>query len=139
MQAITKFKAKDGKEFSSESECSKYELLIDKTKSIMSRLSSPPKNFNNGEYIQHNKADLKIVKLEILKLISGYIDHAWVQQTIDNIDGTHPSYVGRLVGEYNIAPLSDAWGRIYCTDKEGREWNQPYFVENPPEQPKLVS
>jgi hypothetical protein len=52
------------------------------------------------------------------------------QQTIDN-ETVHSSYVGRLLGDYGIRPLENAWYRFSCVDKQYREWGQPYFATNP--------
>lgn len=133
MEAITKFKAKDGIEFVSEQECVEYELLIDEVNSIMSSLPNRPdgSDFANGSgYVQHDKTILQRVRLRLLFVCQRYIDHKWIQQTINN-ENVHPSYVGRLIDEYGINPLSKAWYRFLCMDSNSREWGQPYFATNP--------
>jgi len=133
MKEITKYKAVDGTEFNSPQTCTEYEALIDTVKDIMSELPPLPENdgcsfVNGGGFIQHDLIILRHVKHSLLELMKKYIDHEWVQQTIDD-DNVHPSWVGRMVDDNR--PLRDAWHRIYCTDKLGREWGQPYYVENP--------
>lgn len=135
METITKFKAIDGKEFTSEQECLKYESLIRKVDGIMALLPPTPDNdgcsFANGDgYIQHDKAKLKNAQVQILELCKDYIDHKWIQQTIDD-ESVRPSYVGRLIDDYNIRPLNKAWFRFMCVDKQNREWGQPYYANNP--------
>ncbi len=135
METITKFKAIDGTEFTSETECLKYESLIRKVDSIMALLPPTPNNdgcsFANGDgYIKHDKAKLRNAQIQILELCKEYIDHKWIQQTIDD-ESVHPSYVGRLIDDYNIRPINKAWFRFMCVDKKSREWGQPYYANNP--------
>lgn len=137
MKKIEKYKAIDGTEFNNENECLDYENLIKKVDNIMAELPPLPKDdgcrFSNGEgFVQHNKTILRKVQINLLKLAQKHIDHKWLQQTIDD-ENVHPSYVGRLIDDYNIRPLNKAWHRFMCIDKLGREWGQPYFALNPNE------
>ena len=133
MQTITKFKAIDGVEFTDKQECIKYELLIDRVNSIMNTLPKHPDScdFSNGiGYLQHDKTTLRNAKVSLLTICKEYIDHKWIQQSIDG-DTVHPSWVGRLLGDYGIRPLERAWNRFQCIDSKYREWGQPYFAYNP--------
>ena len=137
MKKIAKWVAIDGTEFNEEQKCIDYENLISKVKSIEAKLPSIPDttDFSNGDgYIQHDEVVTNSVRVEILELCKGYIDHKWVQQSID--DSTiHPSYVARLLDDYNIRPISNLWYRFHCIDKKYREWGQPYFAANPDKAP----
>lgn len=142
MEQIIKFRAIDGKEFSDEWQCVKYEQLYEKVDDIMSLLPPKPNNdncnFANGEgFFQHNKATLRKVEIQILELCKVYIDHDWIQSAIDG-EKVHPSNIARLLGDYNIKPIDNAWGRFMCIDKYSREWGQPYYANNP-EEGKQVS
>jgi len=133
METIQKFKAIDGKEFKSKEDCLEHELLIERVDSIMSVLTETPDDtdFGNGEgFIQHDHSILGIAKIKILEICKEYIDHKWIQETIDD-ENIHPSYVGRLIDDYYIGPLNSAWHRFMCIDKDSREWGQPYFANNP--------
>lgn len=137
MEVITKFKAIDGTEFKKESDCLKYELLIKRVDDIMALLPPKPNDdgckFSNGSgYLQHEKTVLRNAQLQLLEICKEYIDHKWIQQTIDD-ENVHCSYVGRLLSDYNIKPLNNAWHRFSCIDKQQREWGQPYFALNPNE------
>lgn len=135
MKTITKFQAIDGVEFYTDSECLNYERLICAVENIMGELEQPPDDkdckFANGDgFIQHDKVTLSRVRIDLLKEIKKHIDHKWVQQSIDD-ESIHPSWVARLISDYNIRPLSNAWYRFQCIDVRGREWGQPYFANNP--------
>jgi len=141
MEKITKFKAVDGREFKTETECLDYERLIVEVETIMKSLKPTPKdsgcNFENGHsFVQQQKKIVKLTRLNLLNVIKRYIDHKWITQSIED-DTVHPSWVARLVGGTDLCPLSDAWYRISNIDKESREWGQGYFVENPEKSPAL--
>ena len=141
MEKITKFKAIDGREFKTEKECLDYESLIAEVETIMKALKPTPKddgcNFANGySFVQQQKGIVKLTRLNLLNVIKRYIDHKCITQSMED-DTVHPSWVGRLVGETDLRPLSDAWYRISNIDKESREWGQGYFVENPDKSPAL--
>ena len=143
MKVITKYVANNGIEFVTEKECVEQDALICQVEKIMNGIAPLTKKddgcrFANGYYfIQQDLNSVNEVKRKILTLIKVYVNHQWVDDTL-NKENIHPSYVGRLVGEYsNIRPLSDAWYRISNIDKLGREWGQGYFVENPDKSPAL--
>ncbi len=137
MEIITKYRAIDGVEFNDKDKCLEYEALISQVKLIMSQLQEKPTDdgcsfSNGGGYLQHSKTLVRKVKVQILELCKDYIDHKWIQQAIDD-ETVHPSWVGRLVSDYGIRPLNEAWGRFSCMDKKCREWGQPYYANNPEE------
>ena len=147
MKVITKYVANDGIEFATEKECLEQDALIVQVEKIMNVMVPLPKEddgcrFVNGCYfIQQDLNSVNEVKRKILTLIKVYINHQWVDDTL-NKKNIHPSYVARLVGDCShsrpfIRPLSDAWYRISNIDKLGREWGQGYFVENPDKSPAL--
>lgn len=134
MKKIQKYQADDGVEFNDKKTCEDYELLCAKVKIVMSQLPSKPDDdgcrFSNGHgFIQHTEVVVTKVKLELLDLIGTQISHPWIEQTRSGI--AHLSYVGRLLDDYGIRPLSNAWNRLYCIDVYFREWGQPYYAINP--------
>lgn len=136
MKQITRYIAEDSTSFGSKQECSEYETLCERVKKIMSQLSEPPLDencqFANGYgYIQHNPVVFRKVRNELLDEFSTKIDHKWITQS--KSDGAHPSWVGRLVSDYNIKAYYTAWHRIQCTDKDFREFGQVYYAEHPNE------
>lgn len=135
MEVITKYKAVDGHEFRTEHECIAYEALIISTLAIMDQLPKKPKDdgcrFSNGHgYLQHDKETFDKVKKELLHLFATKVDHKWIQQSIDG-ENIHPSWVARIIGDYNLNPFHEAWYRIQCVDRNYREWGQPYFANTP--------
>ena len=135
MEVIIKYKSIDGREFASETDCIKHELIIKEVDEIMSVLPHRPDSidFTNGDgYIQHDKDKLKKVKINLLTFAKKHINHEWIQKTIDD-ENSHPSFVARLFEDYSVLPLQKAWDRFYCVDSEFREWGQPYFAINPTE------
>lgn len=134
MEKIIKYKTIDGEEFENKEDGENHESLIDRVGNLMSLLPKTPNtDFFNGEgFIQHDRKNLIRVRRNLLEICKEYIDHNWIHQTIDN-ETVDPSWVARLLGDYNIRPLCKAWNRFYCIDNKYREWGQPYFALNPEE------
>lgn len=131
---IIKYRAIDGKEFENQGKCQNYEDLIDAVNKIMSRLKPRPvndnNNFENGVgCIQHDPLILSATKKELLELMKLYINHHWIQQTIDD-DNVHTSYISRLLSDYGIRPFEQAWYRFTCIDRDNIEWGQPFFANH---------
>jgi len=135
MKTIQKWQAVDGCEFTEERKCIDYENTINRVQKIIDRLPKPPEddgcNFANGHgYIKHDAQTFISVWNDLLDEFATIIDHRWIKKSKDL--QAHPSYVGRLVGDYNVAPYWKAWNRIQNTDiKTFREFGQPYFTSNP--------
>jgi hypothetical protein len=135
MIEIVKYKANDGNEFDTKEKCIERDNLILKVDNIMRMLPELPINddcdFANGKgYIKHDRLKTGVAKLRLLELCKEHVDHKWIQQTIDD-DNVHPSYVSRILGDYSISPLSNAWHRFTNIDSRFREWGQPCFANNP--------
>ena len=134
MQQITKWKADDGCEFAGMVECLAYESLCAQVDAIMTAFPCRPKNdgcrfSNGGGFIQLSEDVVKDVRCKLLDIIATKINHRWIEEARDM--RVHPPYVARLVGELNLKPLYQAWGRVGCIDKQWREWGQPYYATNP--------
>lgn len=132
MIAVTKYKAEDGTEFGDPKKCADYEASCMRIADIMSQLHPKPDtcDFSNGSgFIQHNPEAVRAVTIALCQEAQRFTDHKWLQETIDNPE-VHPSWVGRLIGEYDHSAINSAWYRISCIDKQGREWGQPYYREH---------
>ncbi len=133
MKAITKYQAKDGAVFDTESDAIDHEKICDEIDAIMLALPPRPDNdecrFVNGQgYIQHKPEVFWVVRANLLKVASRFTDHEWIKKSIAD-SSVHPSFAHRIIGEFS-SPLSTAWYRIMCVDKNLREWGQPYFADN---------
>ena len=142
MKVIIKYAANDNSEWQTEAEALKRDALLLEVESIMCKLKPKPIKdegckFANGYYfIQQDSVIVKKVRFDFLELVKKYINHKWVEQT-QNGEDIHPSWVSRLLGDYGIDPLCNAWYRLSNIDKQFREWGQGYFVEHPNESPAL--
>ena len=141
MKVLAKYVAKKTIKFAKE--CVEQNALTVQVQNIMKKITPIPKNdenceFANGYYfIQQDLINFNKVKHKILMLIKVYVNHQWVDDTL-NKKNTHFSYVAKLLDKHsNIKPLHKAWCRISNTDKLGREWGQSYFAENPEKSPAL--
>jgi hypothetical protein len=139
MQTIQKFKADDGAEFDAEDACVAYESLCAEVAEVMGTLPARPDDdgcrfSNGGGYLRHDAATLGRARVAILKIAQQFAtDPPWFQQSIDDPAGCHPSWAGRLIDDCCPHPVKSAWYRFMCIDKQGREWGQPYYANNPAE------
>lgn len=141
MEQITKWKADDGTEFTEESECAAYEKMCADVTLVMSAFPAQPENdscsfANGGGYLQLSEEVVADVRGKLLDIIATKIDHKWVEESRDT--KIHPSYVDRLLGDYDIRPLCSAWGRLSKIDKQWREWGQPYYATHPDEGKQIM-
>lgn len=128
MKVITKYQARDNREFNLEKDCREHEVLLDKIDGLNSILTKGPDScdFANGEgYIQHSNSQLIEFKDKLIDLF---------KETVKGFDfvtdKTHVSYFIRVTGDCG-SPLQNCFQRLYCIDSEFREWGQPYFGLNP--------
>ena len=134
MQRIQKFKADDGAEFTTEAECLEYEALCAEIAEVMATLPKRPEDdgcrFSNGHgYLQHTPERFWPARDALLRIGNRLMPHKWFDQAL--ADKTmHASWCGRLIDEAS-RPLSRAWDRFRCVDKDLREWGQPYYANNP--------
>lgn len=135
MKQITKFKAYNGREFTSADECLDYEARCKKADAVIARLATaselPGCGFANGEgFLQHDPKTFLKVRSDLLKLAMAESDHKWIGQSLAD-PTVDPSWAGRIIGEGCNEQLDAAWRRVSCTDKSFREWGQPYYASHP--------
>lgn len=135
MKAITKYEAADGSEFETESRCAAYESLCAEVADVVAALPALPKDdgckfANGGGYVQHNPDTFRAVRTKLLQIAQRECPHRWITESLEKGDEIHASWAGRIISE-SSTPLWRAWNRIYCTDKQFREWGQPYYAEHP--------
>lgn len=135
MKEITKYVADDGTEFSTWQDCSAHESLCIEIANIMSVLDWA--KLESEEYIQHDENIFLGVRRQLLYVAKRFTTMPWIQESIDD-PTVHPSWAGRIIDDLN-KPLNHAWFRIMCVDSQHREWQQPYYASNTPENPKKVN
>jgi len=131
-ETVTDFVTVDGKRFRDQATAEKHEAEYLAVKPILDRL--PNSNPAHGEYVQHDPAMLRQIKAELFALAVGKCSKQFPLWKTFNPDEVHPSgIVGRVLSDYG-GPLSDAWYRLACFNFDlGREYDQPYFANNPSE------
>jgi hypothetical protein len=132
VKEVTRYQSEDGKEFVDKNECEKYDMLLSNCKRINDILKPKPEGcdfFNSGESIQQNIEDVKDFKRHIVQACSSYIDHQYVRDVANG--ERHISHLSRLVCDKQISPINRLFYRLECIDKNGKEYGQPYFNNNP--------
>ena len=133
MRVVTKFKATDGVEFTTESDCLAYEDACGDIDTILGMLPEKPDtcDFSNGSgYIQHSMDNFMKARNAYLEYVKIYTDHKWIQQSIDQGLDAHPSWVARI-SECFPGYIAKKWHRFQCVDNQLREWGQPYYANHP--------
>lgn len=135
MKTITKYVAYTGAEFTIEADCLDHEAKSKAVDAIVAQLVPRPKgpscDFENGSgYIQQERETFFKVRRELLELAKTETTMKWIQQSIDD-PTAHPSWAARIISESTNGQLARAWHRISCTDKDFREWGQPFYANNP--------
>jgi hypothetical protein len=147
MKKVTRYEAKDGSEWKTAEEAGFRDGLVGLCDVALSELKPTPKDCNWEGYVQQD-ADALFRTREKLFVIANQdgvlkwwidsqkSDHGKTDYQLTH--ETHPSWFGRMLdGEHG--PLDRAYWRMCCIDGQGREWNQPYFAKNTPENAKCVA
>ena len=135
MKEIIKYVAKDNTEFTDKAKCIAHEDTIDRVDAILQRLPKLPEDdgckfVNGGGYIKHDRKVLLSVWNDLIDEFKKVIDHKWMDESKDM--KADASWVGKLVGDYDIKPYWKAWNRMSCIHRESsREFGQPYYANNP--------
>lgn len=133
--AILEYTANDGTVFQDEDKCLEHEEKVETVAKIMEPLGYRPDecDFSNGNnWLQHKSRDVELVKVALLKYIRKFVQHKWIDQTIEESVKCDPSWVGRLLSDVNDTVFEGAWYGFMCIDrKTGREYGQPYFAMHP--------
>jgi hypothetical protein len=135
MRIATIYIANDGTRFDTEPEAIAHDALIVEVDGVMAPLG-PKVRIPHGQWVRRDAAVARTTQLALLRVAQRYTDHKWLAQTIETIERgekCHPSWAARIIGECCPGPVYSAWCRLWCIDAEGREWDQPYFVEHPDE------
>ena len=133
MQVVTRYMADDGSEWCLRESALIRDSLVAETKKLMSLLGERP--VKTGTHKQQNADDIAHIKAGLFAVantdgvLRWWIDsirHRFSSEA-DMIRNIHPSVFVRVL-ECSHAPLLNAYARLNCIDKHGREWDQPYYA-----------
>lgn len=134
MRPVTQYESNDGSIWSTEVEATKRDALLSAIADAMAPMGQRPndRQFSDGRsYVQHAPEAVLQTKRKLVAIARK--EHSWWFDDHPNInpDDVHPmGIVGRILSD-NPGPLNDAWYRLTCTDSQGREWRQTYYVAHP--------
>ena len=138
MKTVTRYEASDGSIWSSVRDAEFRERLIEDVKAAMSGLKPYPSESNWNGYVQQcpNAVQLCKEKLHRIANVEGVLKWWFDSQKVDHgktdkdLIACHPSWPARML-EGSHGPLSSAYHRLMRIDDSSREWNQPYYADNP--------
>lgn len=130
MQTITKYRANDGTEHKTESDCLRWESDIAAATEALLPLGDRPK-LTHGTYITHDIANCNQARSNLLRLMRvRHPEMPW-EKWGDDDSQYHPlGILGRYLDDYG-SPFNRAWSRLRCINFDsGREYDQPYFASH---------
>ena len=124
MKQITKWVADDGKEFDSKEDCAEYESIVAGCEAALAPLGSSGsalhRMFSEGiGYVQHSPETVTACRAAVNDLAR----RLWPNASEVELPGR--------AWDGDIQCINCAYYRLQCFDKQGREWGQPYFANNP--------
>ncbi len=136
IQELTIYRTEDGSEFRTREAASAYVGRFLRVKLALQEL--PEYSFVSGEhgYIQHDYDVAHRALNALLDLIEEKTGaHRWITDTrTKGPKEAHPSWVGRLLGDYDDTALNRAWGRMQRINWQTmREYSQTYYADHPDE------
>lgn len=121
MVEIVKYKAIDGKVFDNKSKCEKYEVIAEQVMDFV--IALPLKGIINSDgYIQHKAGTKERVKKELIRLAN-----EWFTEKFEDFNYA----LGRYIDDTNMKCLNRLMNIYMCTDDGEKQWNQPFFANNP--------
>lgn len=142
----TLYRTTDGSEFRTHEAATAYESRAERLTALLSRLPALPEGtgFSNGEgYLQHDYDTAVSVMNEVLTIMEERVGKShgetgwdsWILQTrTKGPREAHPSWVGRLISDYDDKALNRAWSRFMCINwTTMREYGQQYYAAHPDE------
>jgi hypothetical protein len=138
MKTVTKFQAKDGAVFDSESQCRAHEefcIAIEEATLPLGKY----RFLDAEEYRQHTEEACLQAKRNLLAIVRKLYTVERLPVLVNPDDSIHPrSAVGRVLDDRG-GPLYTAWSRLMNIAWDTfREFQQPYFTTHQGEVPNLV-
>ena len=140
MRSVTRYQANDGSEWDTAEKAHKRDAMSSAVDSAMCLLRDVPSELNWEGFVQQDPETIREVKRRLFEIanvhgvLKWWIDSQQKEHSKTENDlaqNCHPSWFVRLL-DGGSRPLGIAYGRLCAIDEHGREWNQPYYANNPP-------
>jgi hypothetical protein len=142
MQSVTMYRSTDGAVWPTQAQAEASEALCAAVNDAMSPLVPPTAAHEaamrgGAAYVRHDPARLLEARAALLKVAARALPY-WAETRPElfnrpDVALSH-NVLGRIISDCDgVKPLARAWGRLLCIDEEGREWEQPWYVEHPVE------
>lgn len=139
MIEVTQYKTVDGYIYRDEKAAKRHEEILYRVQAALEKLPEVNlKYLSSGEgYYQHELKNVTAFRWAIYEIAQDVMkeDIKRQKEEFGKTDTylaykTHPSWFGRLL-DGECPPLEKAYVRMACIDGLCREWEQPYFANNP--------
>lgn len=131
METITMYRCIDGSTFKSKAEAEKYEMWCTECSRIDWMLVSIDRELNYDEYIQQDWQTVRSAFAQFMAVVAKAIPlYANIALQCGSLT-RHISHIGRVIDDYGIKCFQKLYFRFCCIDfNNGREFQQPYFIDN---------
>jgi hypothetical protein len=139
MKPITQYQADDGSIWDTPEHATAQDHACRVVAEILLPLGPRHKSadcsFENGHgYIRHDPATVAGVRSALLaitrKALAWWFADHLKRHGFEPIDA-HCSWFCRMLEGHHDGPIVDAWHRLGCIDKKGREWGQVGYADDP--------
>lgn len=143
MQTVTRYKADDGSEHATPEAASQRDADVALVRDATAPLGPAKDLRSDAEYQQHRLSDVTAVKVRLLRRAAERdpMFAEWLAsgkaKGVREADVHARSWAGRYFDDCD-GPLAVAWARLGRIDAQGREWQQPYYVDHPNPAAKAV-
>ncbi len=138
---IQKWQAIDGSEWITADEAVARETLLHSVAVALASLGERDKRLENNEgYIQHSEYAVRAAKLAVHEIAKAGALKWWFDEQREKHGKSdedlalrvHVSWQMRML-DGDCEPLNRAYFRLSTIDDQFREWQQPYYANNPDE------
>ena len=139
MKTVTRYVSDDGIEWQDQQSAETRDKMVADVADAMSELKQTPGTGNWEGYVQQSAAAVQRCREKLFEIanVEGVLKWWIASQKADHgktdadIIAFHPSWMGRVLD--GQGPLSAAYSRLCAIDRQHREWDQPYYAQNPGE------
>lgn len=130
MKTIVTYEVSDGSRFDTEYAALIYQQLVETVHQVIQDLKPIPTDdgFTDGQcYVQQDIVTVQAIRTRLINLMEPYYTF---KDQHKNAKHAPMTIVSRIIDDCAPKCIKKAWGRLDCTDEQGREWGQAYFALN---------
>ena len=140
MREMTIYVADDGSRWDTPGLCEARERENAETAPLLAMLGEE-RRLDEREYVQHDPATVRAVAIACCTLAGARYGRGDIGELIAKVEAGETwgdrSILARIACDSG-GDINRLFGRLACIDRRGREWQQPYYAHNTPNEPVCV-